>query len=104
MKLEDGIITIDRTKKKKVKCFKFYHEALNRFLMVHKDIDNPEYISLSDFSSGYRLFKIHGTIEKVDMEKINQELEKYIEHFTSEGIKEEIERLTEKEESLRKTK
>ena len=91
-------------KKKKVKCYKFHNETLDRPLMLHKDIDNQELISLSDFSTGYRLFNVHIKENKLELKDVEERLEKYIEHFTTEGIQEEIKKLQKQEEDLRKTK
>ena len=101
---EDGIITVDKVKKKKVKCYKFHNEILDRPLMLHKDIDNQELISLSDFITGYRLFNVHIKENKLELADIEERLEKYIEHFTADGIQEEIEKLQQQEINLRKTK
>ena len=100
----DGTITVDKIKKKKIKCYRFYCKPLDRYLMVHVDPDNNEHTTLSDFSSGYRLFKVQTKINKVTPEEIKDKLEKYINHFTPEGIQEEIKRLENKELELAKPK
>ena len=99
---EDGIVTVDKTKKKKIKCCKFKYKPLNRYLMLHADIENKEYTTLSDFATGYRLFKIQIKPEKLNKLELKEKLEKYINHFTIEGIQEEIKRLQELEELSRK--
>lgn len=97
---EDGVITVDKIKKKKVKCHKFHYKPLNRYLMVHADMDNQDQVSVSDFSTGYRLFKIQVKPDKVTSEQLIDKLEKYTNHFTIEGIQEEIQRLENKELEL----
>lgn len=99
---EDGTVTVDKVKKKKVKCCKFKYKPLNRYLMLHADIENAEYTTLSDFSTGYRLFKLPIKKDKLTKEELKDRLEKYVSHFTVEGIQEEIKRLQSIEESLRK--
>ena len=98
----DGTIIIDKAKKKKVKCYRFYCKPLDRYLMLHPDIENSEHSTLSDFSTGYRLFKIQTKTDKITPDEVKDKLEKYINHFTAEGIQEEIKRLQSIEESLRK--
>ena len=98
----DGTITVDKIKKKKVKCYRFHCKPLDRYLMVHADIENSEHSTLSDFSTGYRLFKIQTKTDKITPDEIKDKLEKYINHFTVEGIEKEIKRLQKIEEELRK--
>ena len=100
----DGTITVDKIKKKKIKCYKFHCKPLDRYLMVHTDIDNNNYTVLSDFSTGYRLFKLQITTDKITPDEIKSKLEKYLNHFTIEGIKEEIDRLKNIELELAKPK
>ena len=84
---EDGTVTVDKVKKKKVKCYRFHCKPLDRYLMLHIDLDNNEHIALSDFSTGYRLFKIQTKQDKLNPDEVKDKLEKYISHFTPEGIK-----------------
>lgn len=97
---EDGTVTIDKIKKKKVKCYKFHCKPLNRYLMLHEDLDNKEHTTLSDFSTGYRLFKLQTKSEKVTPDEVKIKLEQYISHFTPDGIQEEINRLQNQELEL----
>lgn len=97
---EDGTITIDKVKKKKVKCYKFHCKPLDRFLMVHEDLENKEHTTISDFSTGYKLFKVQTKPNKITPEELKDKLEKYINHFTVEGIQEEINRLQNQELEL----
>ena len=90
---EDGTVTVDKIKKKKVKCYRFHYKPLNRYLMLHVDLENSEHTTLSDFSTGYRLFKIQTKQDKLTPDEVKNKLEKYINHFTIEGIQEEINRL-----------
>ena len=98
----DGIITVDKVKKKKVKCYKFHCKPLNRYLMLHSDPDSINYTTLSDFSTGYRLFKLPINYDKIHPDIVTEKLKSYISHFTIEGIQEEIQRLQSVEEALRK--
>lgn len=90
---EIGYITIDLTKKKKVECHKFLSEILNRELMLHPDFTNKQNTTLSDFETGYRLFSIPKNTSEITLEEVNQELGNYINHYTIEGIEEEIKRI-----------
>lgn len=97
---EDGLITVDKVKKKKVKCFKYNCKPLKRELIIHADIDNKGLTNTSDLKTGYKLFSIPIDPEKIKLENIEEKLEKYISHFTVESIVEElskIEKLTTKE-------
>ena len=100
----DGTITVDKIKKKKVKCYKFHCKPLDRYLMLHVDLENNEHTALSDFSTGYRLFKLQTKQDKLTPDEVKDKLEKYISLFTPEGIKEEINRLKNIEVELIKTK
>ena len=101
---EDGTVTVDKVKKKKVKCYRFHCKPLDRYLMLHVDLDNNEHTALSDFSTGYRLFKLQTKQDKITPDEVKDKLEKYISHFTPEGIKEEINRLKNIEIELVKVK
>ena len=90
---EDGIITIDKTKKKKVKCFNYHYKPLNRKLIIHSDIDNKGITNLSDAITGYKLFSIPIQSDKIKLNDIEEKLEKYVAHFTVEGIAEEFTRI-----------
>lgn len=94
---DDGILTIDKIKKKKIKGYKFQYKPLRRYLIVHPDLESPDNTVLSDFSTGYRLFKLQIKPDKATLEQIKDKLEKYINHFSIEGIQEEIKTLQEKE-------
>ena len=85
-----GLITIDKTKKKKVKCFKYDCKPLNRQLIIHEDIDHTGVTNLSDLATGYKLFGLSIAPDKVKIADIEEKLEKYISHFTVDGIKEEL--------------
>lgn len=97
---EDGTVTVDKVKKKKVKCYRFHCKPLDRYLMLHVDLENNEHTALSDFSTGYRLFKLQTKQDKLTPDEVKDKLEKYINHFTIEGIQEEIQRLENKELEL----
>ena len=101
---EDGIVTVDKIKKKRVKCYRFHCKPLNRYLMLHIDLDNNDCTTLSDFSTGYRLFKLQTKADKITPDEIKNKLEQYINHFTVEGIEEEINRLQNIELELVKSK
>ena len=97
---EDGTVTIDKVKKKKIKCYRFHYKPLNRYLMLHIDLENNDCTSLSDFSTGYRLFKLQTKADRLILDDVKEKLEKYVNHFTIEGIQEEINRLQSQELEL----
>ena len=90
---EDGIITIDKVKKKKVKCFKYKCKPINRQLIIHADIDNKSLTNVSDLITGYKLFSLPIEADKIKITNIEEKLEKYIAHFTPEGIIEELQKV-----------
>ena len=97
MELKDkGTITIDRKgNKKQIKCHKFMCNPLNRELMVHRNEDNKNQVSISDCLTGYRLFNLPQKIEVIKPSEIVVELKKFIAHYTKEGIAEEFKRIEE---------
>lgn len=78
---------------KKVKYSSFFHPVLNREFAIHTDIDNPNYTSVSDIITGYRLFGFPVKIENVNENQINQKFESYIKHYTVELINKELEKI-----------
>ena len=94
MEIKDkGSIAIEKGNKKQVKCHKFTCKSINRELMIHEDIDNKEWVSVSDTITGFRLFKLHKKITMVQPSEITEALTKFIKHFTEEGIAEEFKRI-----------
>lgn len=94
MEINDkGNITIEKGKKKPIKCHKFTCKPINRELMVHEDIDNKNHISVSDYKTGYRLFSLPQKISSVKPSDITEKLKKFINHYTKEGIAEEFTRI-----------
>ena len=96
---DKGNIAINKGNKKQVKCYKFNCSYLNRELMIHEDIDTKDCTSVSDSITGFRLFKLHKKFPSVQLSDITEKLNKFIRHYTIEGIAEEfrrIEDLTEK--------
>ena len=90
---EDGIITIDKTKKKKVKCFQYKSKLLDRTLIIHADIDNKNLTNTSDSKTGYKLFSLPIQPDKISINNIEEKLEKYVAHFTAEGIIDELNKI-----------
>jgi hypothetical protein len=90
---DKGNITVDKGNKKQVKCHKFTCKPINRELMVHEDIENKEHVSVSDYITGYRLFKLPQKISTVKNSDIVEGLKKFIKHYTKEGIAEEFKRI-----------
>lgn len=90
---DKGNITIIKGNKKQVKCHKFTCEPINRELMVHEDIDNKNHVSVSDCITGYKLFELPKMISIIQSSDITEKLEKYIQHYTIEGIAEEFKRI-----------
>lgn len=90
---DNGLITIDKTKKKKVKCFTYDCKTINRKLIIHEDIDNKSITNVSDSITGYKLFGLPIKSDMIKLTDIEEKLEKYINHFTVDGIKEELNRI-----------
>ena len=90
---DKGNIAIEKGNKKSVKCHKFTCKPINRELMVHEDIENKDWISVSDYITGFRLFKLQKKMNAVQPSDITEELKKFIKHFTKEGIAEEFKRI-----------
>lgn len=90
---DKGNVAITKDKKKPVKCHKFTCKPINRELMVHEDIDNKNHTSISDYTTGYRLFGIPRKVDSVKSSDIVEHLKKFINHYTKEGIAEEFRRI-----------
>ena len=94
MEIKDkGSITLDKGNKKQIKCHKFQYKPMNRELMVHEDVDVKNCTSVSDSLTGFRLFKLSKDIEKVQPNDITEGLEKFVRHYTLEGIDLEFRRI-----------
>lgn len=90
MELKDnGVIKLDKGKQK-IKCYKFFEKDLNRNLMLHVDVDNKNHISISDERTGIRLTGLNISINKIKMEQVNEELDRWKKHFTLPSIREEF--------------
>ena len=92
---DTGNISIEKGNKKQVRCHKFQCEPINRELMVHEDVDTKDCTSISDSTTGFRLLKLHKKISAVQPSDITEELDKFIRHYTVEGIAEEFKRIEE---------
>ena len=99
---DKGSIAIEKGNKKQVKCHKFTCKPINRELMVHEDIDNKEWVSVSDTITVFRLFKLQKKISVVQPSDITEELKKFIKHFTKEGIAEEFKRIEDMQNQTKK--
>ena len=99
-----GIININKQNKFKVKCFKYYEPEIKRNLMIHEDVDTKNSSSVSDEVTGYRLFTINQNIHSLKMEQVQERMDKFIRHFTPEGIAEEFKRVEEVLKNLSETK
>lgn len=94
MEIKDkGNIALDKGNKKQVNCHRFKCQSINRELMIHEDIDTKGCISVSDCTTGLRLFKLRKGISEVQPSDITNELDKYIKHYTREGIVVELKRI-----------
>lgn len=90
---DNGTVALDKGSKKKIKCKKFYCKPIDRFLMIHEDVDNKNLTNVSDFSTGYRLFSLNIKCSQVKSEQVKERLSQFIKHFTTEGIAKEFERV-----------
>lgn len=99
---DNGEVTIEKGKTKKVKCYKFQCKPIKRQLMVHEDIDKKGTISVSDVITGYRLFTLPIKAQKVTPTDIKEELKRFIMHYTIEGIAIEFQRIEDLLKEIRK--
>ena len=99
---DKGIIEIEKGKKKSVKCHKFTCKPINRELMVHEDVDNKNYSSVSDCITGYRLFGLPIKISAIKSSDIIERLKQFITHYTKEGIAEEFKRIEKLQAEIKK--
>lgn len=99
---ESGEVTIEKGKTKKVKCHKFQCKPIKRQLMVHEDIDKKGHTTVSDVITGYRLFALPITTQKVTPTDIKEQLKKFITHYTVEGIATEFKRIEDLLAEIRK--
>lgn len=90
---DSGEVAIEKGKTKKVKCHKFQCKPIKRQLMVHEDIDKKGLATVSDVITGYRLFALPVKAQKVTPSDIKEELIKFINHYTKEGIATEFKRI-----------
>lgn len=90
---DNGIIEIEKGKKKTVKCHKFKCSPIKRELMVHENVDNKNHTSVSDCITGYRLFGLPRKVSDIKATDITEHLESFIKHYTIEGIAEEFKRI-----------
>ena len=90
---DNGEVAIEKGKTKKVKCCKFTCKPIKRQLMVHEDVDKKGVVSVSDVITGYRLFALPITAQKVTPDHIKEELKKFVSHYTIEGIAMEFKRI-----------
>lgn len=101
---DNGNITVDKLQKQKIKCHKFFCKEINRNLMLHEDIENKNYSSVSDEITGFRLFSLPQKVSQVKPEHIKDRMEKFIKHFTKEGIEKEFDRIENLPQPERKKK
>lgn len=99
---DNGIIILEKGIKKKIKCKKFYCKPIERFLMVHEDVDNKNLTNVSDFITGYRLFSLNTKCSQIKSEQIKERLAQFIKHFTTDGIAKEFKRVEKLLETERK--
>ena len=99
---DNGEVTIEKGKTKKVKCHKFQCKPIKRQLMVHEDIDKQGLATISDTITGYRLFTLPIKAHKVTPADIKEDLKKFVGPYTVEGIAMEFNRIENLLEELRK--
>lgn len=90
---DNGEITVEKGKTKKVKCFKFTCKPIKRQLMVHEDTDQKGTTSVSDVITGYRLLSLPIVSQKITPAHIKEALKKFVSHYTVEGIATEFKRI-----------
>ena len=101
---ELGIITVDKMMKQKIKCRKFYCTDIKRTLMIHEDIENKNYTSVSDDKTGFKLFSIPQKLSLVKENQISERLAQFIKHFELPAIAEEFKRIENLPQPERKKK
>ena len=91
MKIEESLkVLTDKGTKQKIGCYKFYQTEMNRELAVHPNIDLKDRTSVSDVSTGLKLFDLHKVFEKVGSSDIDEKMTWFINHYTLEEILEEF--------------
>lgn len=90
---DTATVAIEKGKTKKIKCHKFQCKPIQRQLMVHEDIDSKGCTSISDVITGYRLFGLKVSPNKVTPSDIKEELKRFVAHYTKEGIATEFKRI-----------
>lgn len=98
---DNGEVTIEKGKTKKVKCHKFQCKPIKRQLMVHEDIDKKNTTSVSDVITGYRLFDLPVKPQAITPDHVKEGLKKFVAHYTIEGIAYEFRRIENLLEGIR---
>lgn len=83
---ENCKVLLKNNKWQKVKCYKFFQTDIERELAVHEDVDNKSRTSISDVQTGYGLSQFNKNIKEVTEKDINDTLNRFIKHYTIEGI------------------
>lgn len=90
---DNGIVALEKGSKKKIKGFKLECPTINRTLIIHDDVDRRDSTTVSDFTTGYRLFSLPIKSSAIKMETITEKLEWFIKHYTVDAIREEFKRI-----------
>ena len=77
---------------KKVKCYTYFNEELNRELAVHADYEDKSKSCISDAITGLRLTSIYKKFESIDTTDINISLDAFIKHYSIELINKEFQK------------
>ena len=94
---ENNVINICITENKKdaskkVKCYTYFNEELNRELAVHADYEDKSKSCISDVITGLRLTSIYKKFESIDTADINISLDAFIKHYSIELINKEFQK------------
>ncbi len=83
-------VLLTNGKTQKIKGYKFFQTDIARELVVHEDVEDKKYSSITDVETGYRLCQLSKDIKKVTETDINETLNKFVRHYTIEGIKDKF--------------
>ena len=77
----------------KIRCFRFKCKDLNRELALHEDTEDKNKSSITDIKTGNRLLTINKKVKDIKDIDIQEELQRFINHYTKDLIQSRFEEL-----------
>lgn len=93
METKDNCTILLEKMTQKVRCFKFKSSVLDRELALHEDTEDKHKSSITDVKTGNRLLTINNRVKDVKEVDIQNELQKFINHYSIDCIKNRLEEL-----------